>query len=213
MKTLLRNSPAQRSLARLAPPSHLNALGAAPALCRLLIVLSAAALATAGAIADAPPQVRRSVIRAAEISLNDRLARIFPDTPIAVTGQVRGVYIDGFGAVFTAEMNPVSDGTSLMHAVLRPDEKAQVKAKKIARIPELKKGMKEALVETAASLDPVPLDDQVVLEVVIDRFLWEDGSGYPSELLVQAPRRKLLDLKRAGNSASALDAAIKLTER
>lgn len=178
----------------------------------LLVAACLAALATAGAIADAPAQVRRSVIRAAEISLNDRLAKIFPDTPLSVTGQVRGVYIDGYGAVFTAEMNPVSDGTSLMHSVLRPEEKVQVKAKKIARIPELKKAMKEALVETAASLDPVPLDDQVVLEVVIDRFLWEDGSGYPSELLVQAPRRKLLELKRAGN-ASALDAAIKLTER
>lgn len=194
-------------------PSHLNALGVAPALCRLLIVLSAAALATAGASADTPATVRRSVIRSAELSLNERLARIFPDTPVAVTGQVRGVYLDGYGAVFTAEMNPVSDGTSLMHAVLRPDEKTQVLIKKKARIPELKKAMKEALVETAASLDPVPLDEQVVLEVVIDRFLWEDGSGYPAELLVQAPRRKLLELKRAGNNPAALDAAIKLTER
>ncbi len=170
--------------------------------------------AAAGAVADTPP-VRRAVIRAAERSLKDRLVRIFPDTPISVTGDPRGVYIDGYGAIFTAEMQPVSDGTSLMNSVLRPDDKVQVIAKKKARIPELKKAMKEALVETAASLDPVPLDEQVVLEVVIDRFLWEDGSGYPAELIVQAPRRKLLDLKRSGNvgGAAALDAAIKLTER
>lgn len=137
----------------------------------LLVAASLAALATAGAIADAPATVRRSVIRAAELSLNERLAKIFPDTPLAVTGQARGVYIDGYGAVFTAEMNPVMDGTNVVHPTLRADEKAQVKAKKIARIPDLKKAMKEALVETAASLDPVPLDEQVVLEVVLDRFL------------------------------------------
>jgi hypothetical protein len=179
----------------------------------LLAVLSLAVFGVAaGAVADTP-SVRRSVIRAAEISLNDRLSRIFPDTPLSLTSQTHGVYIDGFGAVFTARMNPISDGTSLMHAVLRPDEKVQILAKKKTRIPELAKGMKVALVETAASLDPVPLDDQVVLQVVVDRFLWEDGSGYPSELLVQAPRRKLLELKRTGDSASALDAAIKLTER
>lgn len=179
-----------------------------------LMISSLAVLAVAaGAVADTPAPVRRTVIRAAEHSLNDRLTRIFPDTPLSVTGQTRGVYIDGFGVVFTAEMSPVSDGTSLMHAVLRPEEKTQVLAKKKARIPELEKGLKEALVETAASLDPVPLDDQVVLEVVIDRFLWEDGSGYPSELLVQAPRRKLIELKRAGNGAAEVDGAIKLTER
>lgn len=177
----------------------------------LLVAISVAALAAAGAIADTSAPVHRSAIRAAEMGLNERLSRVFPDTPLAVTGQVRGVYLEGFGAVFTAEMNPVSDGISLMHSVLRPDEKAAVRAKKIARIPELKKAMKEALVETAASLDAVPLDDQVVLEVVIDRFLWEDGSGYPAELMVQAPRRRLVELKHSGNVG--LDAVIKVTER
>lgn len=167
----------------------------------------------AGAVADAPT-VRRSVIRAAELNLQGRLPLIFPDTQLALVAPPRGVYLDGFGAVFTAEMNPVSDGTSLMHSILRPEEKAQVKAKKIARIPELEKGMKAALVELGASLDPVPLDEQVVLQVVVDRFLWEDGSGYPSEVIVQAPRRKLVELKHSGNApAYAPDAVIKLTER
>jgi len=180
----------------------------------LLLVSSLAVVGVAvAAVADTPAPVRRPVIRAAERSLKDRLVRIFPDTPISVTGEPRGVYIDGYGAIFTAEMQPVSDGASLMNSTLRPEEKAQVIAKKKARIPQLEKAMKEALVETAASLDPVPLDEQVVLEVVIDRFLWEDGSGYPAELIVQAPRRKLLDLKRSAGGAAALDAAIKITER
>jgi hypothetical protein len=179
----------------------------------LLLVSSLAIVGVAAAaVADAPTPVRRAVIRAAEVSLKDRLVRIFPDTP-AVTGEPRGIYIDGFGAVFTAEMQPVYDGTSLMHAILRPEEKAQVLAKKKARIPEIEKALKGALVETAASLDPVPPDEQVVLEVVIDRFVWEDGSGYPAELMVQAQRRKLLELKRTNATGAALDAAIKLTER
>jgi hypothetical protein len=183
----------------------------------LLLVTSLAVLGVvvlggaAGAVADTPT-VRRSVIRTAELGLKERLLRIFPDNQFSVIGEPRGVYLDGYGAVFTAEMQPVSDGTSLMHSILRADEKVQVKAKKIASIPVLKKAMKEALVETGASLSAVPLDEQVVLEVVIDRFLWEDGSGYPAELLVQAPRRRLVEIKTSGNMAG-LDSVIKLTER
>lgn len=178
----------------------------------LISSLTFLGMVAAAAIADTPaPGVRRSVIRSAEISIKERLSRVFPDMPLSVTGDPRGIYLDGYGAVFTAEMEPVSDGTMMMHAILRPDEKAAVLTKKKARIPEIRKAMKETLVETAASLDPVPLDEQVVLEVIIDRFIWEDGSGYPAEIMVQAPRRKLLDLKRSGNAG--IDSVIKLTER
>lgn len=180
----------------------------------LLVISSLTVLGvSAAAIADTSAPVRRSVIRAAEIGIKGRLSHVFPDMAQALTGDPRGVYLEGYGAVFTAEMEPISDGTMMMHALLRPDEKAAVLAKKKARIPEIRKAMKETLVETAASLDPVPLDEQVVLEVIIDRFYWEDGSGYPAELMVQAPRRKLLELKRANATEAALDAAIKLTER
>ena len=54
-------------------------------------------------------------------------------------------------------------------------------------MPELEKALKEALVETGAALDPVPLDEQVVLEVVLDRFLWEDGAGYPARVAGPGP--------------------------
>ncbi len=165
--------------------------------------------ATAGAIADTPA-VPRTAIRAAELSLDERLQRIFPDTPSALVGTTRGIYLEGYGAVFTAEMEPVTDGTSLMNSVLRPEQKVEVLKKKVGRIPDLRKAMESALVETAASLDSVPLDEQVVLEVVIDRFLWEDGKGYPAELMVQAPRRKLLDIKHANGAGME---AIRVTQR
>ncbi len=165
--------------------------------------------ATAGAIADAPG-VSRAAIRGAERSLDERLQRIFPDNPSALVGATRGIYLEGYGAVFTAEMEPVTDGTSLMNSVLRPEQKVEVLKKKVNRIPDLRKAMENALVETAASLDAVPLDEQVVLEVVIDRFLWEDGKGYPAELMVQAPRRKLLDIKHANGAGME---AIRVTQR
>jgi hypothetical protein len=178
----------------------------------LLLAISLAVLGTAaGAIAEAPA-VSRPVIRSAEQSLDERLSRLWQDPgPMALVSRTRGVYLDGYGVVFTADMNPVSDGVNMFTPHLQDKDKVLIKQKKIARIPELKKALKEALVDTAASLDPVPLDEQVVLAVVIRRFEWEDGSGYPAEVVVQSTRRKLLDVKRA--NGAGLDAAIRLTER
>ena len=176
------------------------------ALLTSLVLLGSAA----GAVADAPG-VPRPVIRSAEQALDSRFSRMWADTPGALVGHTRGVYIDDYGAIFTAEISPVVLVDNPMTAIILPEQKAQVKQKKAARIPELKKALKEALVETAASLDPVPLDQQVAVEVVLLRYDWEDGTGYPAELIVQSTRRKLLEVKRA--NGAGIDAAIKVTER
>ena len=178
------------------------------ALLTSLVLLGSAA----GAVADAPGVgVPRPVIRSAEQALDARFSRMWADTPGALVGHTRGVYLNDYGAIFTAEISPVVLVDNPMTAIILPEQKAQVKQKKAARIPELTKAMKEALVETAASLDPVPLDQQIALEVVLLRYDWEDGSGYPAELIVQSTRRKLLDVKRA--NGTGIDAAVRVTER
>jgi len=172
-----------------------------------LVVIGGAA----AAVADTAAHVSRAVIRSIEISLDERLARIWPDTPMALTSHTRGLYLDGYGAVFTLEMNTASDGVGLMTTNLTPQMKVQVKQKKIERVPQLQKALSQALVDAAASLDPVPLDENVVIEVDLLRYSWEDGAGYPAEVLVQSTRRKLLDVKRA--NGVGLEAAVRVTER
>jgi len=176
-----------------------------------LPVLAIFAIACAAAVADTAVHVNRTVIRMVENSLNDRLSRLWPDTPMSVTSHTRGLYLDGYGVVFTVEMNTVSDGVGLMSSILTPQMKVQVKQRKIERMPQLQKALAQALVDAAASLDPVPLDEQVVIEVDLLRYTWEDGTGYPAELLIQSTRRKLLDVKRA--NGVGLDAALHITER
>jgi hypothetical protein len=177
---------------------------------QIALPFSVAMLAFA-AVADTPVHVNRSVIRSVEISLDERLSRIWPDTPMALTSHTRGIYLDGYGAVFTSEMNTASDGVGLMTTNLTPQKKIQVKQTKIDRMPQLQKALAQALVDAAASLDPVPLDEQVVIEVDLLRYSWEDGAGYPAEVMVQSTRRKLLDVKRA--NGVGLEAAVHVTER
>jgi hypothetical protein len=108
-------------------------------------------------------------------------------------------------------MNTASDGVGLMTTNLTPQKKMQVKQTKIERMPQLQKALAQALMDAAASLDPIPLDEQVVIEVDLLRYSWEDGAGYPAEVMVQSTRRKLLDVKRA--NGVGLEAAVHVTER
>jgi hypothetical protein len=146
------------------------------------------------------PRVARATLVAVEKNLDDRIARLWDDNPLAVLGSTRGLYLDGYGAVFTAEVNMVIGGTSLMHPVLNKEDKDRHRKKKFERLPQLKTAMKQALVAEAASLDPVPLDEQIVIAVYLSRYPWEDAAGLPSQIIMQAQRRKLLEVQRAGGA-------------
>lgn len=168
------------------------------------------ALAAVGYTAIIPSTVTRKAIRAMEDGLDKRFGTMWPDNPVAVVGPARGVYLEGYGAVFTTELNLANEGIALMHPILTPQEKAAVVQKKIERVPQLRKMLQEALVGTAASLDTMPPEQQVVIQVILDRFSWEEAPSYPAEMIAQATRQKLLDVKRA--SGAGMDAAIRITE-
>jgi hypothetical protein len=157
-----------------------------------------------------PATVARKAIRAMEDSLDKRFGTMWPDNPVAVVGPARGVYLEGYGAVFTTELNLANEGVALMHPFLTTQEKAQVVKKKIDRVPQLRKALQEALMGTAASLDAMPPDEQVVIQVVLDRFSWEEAPTYPAEVIAQSTRQKLLDVKKA--NGAGIDAAVRITE-
>jgi hypothetical protein len=160
--------------------------------------------------ADAPARVGRSVLVTVEKSLDDRFTRLWDDNPLALLGSTRGVYLDGYGAVFTAEVNPVVGGVTLMHPNWTKDDKDRHRKKKLDRIPRLRAEMKQALMAAAATLDPMPADQQVVLSVFLSRYPWEDPAGIPAQVTMQATKRKLLDAQQA--NGAGLDQAISVKE-
>jgi hypothetical protein len=79
-------------------------------------------------------------------------------------GPTRGVYLEGYGAVFTAEVNLVAGPQiGILTPSMTKQDYAQHRQKKLARIPELKKAMAKALADTAASpeMAAVPPDEQI----------------------------------------------------
>ena len=162
------------------------------------------------AMAGDSPRVSRSVMVSMERRLDERITRLWEDNPLSVLGLTRGIYLEGFGAVFTAEVNPAVQPLTLMNPVLTPQDKIKFRQKKLERIPQLKKALVEALADTASSLDPVPANEQVVIAVTLTRQQWEDTTGMPAQITVQGEKRKLIDAKRAGGAG--LDAVVRVTE-
>jgi hypothetical protein len=167
----------------------------------LLLVIAASAIAS-----DAP-RVPRTTLAAAEKSLDSRFGELWSDNPFIMLGPTRGVYLEGYGTVFTAEVNLVA-GPQIGILTMTKQSIAQHRQKKIDRIPELKKAMAKALADTAASpeMAAVPPDEQIVLVAFLSHFPWEDLTGMPSQIMMQGSKRKLMEAQREGGAA--LEASI-----
>ena len=169
----------------------------------LPLILVSAAYAAAGEA----PRVDRTQMKKVEESLDATLLRFTTDNSHTLIGLTRGVYLEGVGAVLTAEVILVNAPVNIMHPLPTKEEIVQMHKKKLERVPILKRVLKDALVSAAATLDTIPADEQVVIAVVVPRFTFEDATGLPAQITVQATKKKLLESKGA-----ALDALIRVTE-
>ncbi len=154
--------------------------------------------------------VSANVLKIVELSLDDRIKSLWPDNPFPIVRPTRGLYLDGYGAVFTVDVSPVLSTTSMMHPTVTKDE--VVKAHKVRgeRITQLRQAGRLAVADAAASLDPVPADDQITLVVYLAYHEWEDVSGMPGQMTFRGKKKALIDAKRAGGAALAQ--AVTVTE-
>lgn len=150
------------------------------------------------------PRITRAALSAVEKSCDSRFARSYDSFDLL--GTTRGVYLEGYGAVFSIELNLiVSPNLSPFHQSFTKIELARIHDRKVQRLPILKQQMREMLIASAASLENLPPSEQVVLGVSLFHYSWEDYSGLPSQIVMQAERQKLL-------SNATREAAIRMVE-
>lgn len=147
------------------------------------------------ALAPAPSgPPTRGEIDAMEQSMFQKLMRFHVDAPLEVLGPPRGIYLDGFGAVFTSEVNLVqAPGVSPFRPQLSKEDVARIHDAKLKRLPEFRELMKRMLVDSAMSLDRLPADEQMVVATIFFHNRWEDRSGLPQVIRMQAKRSALMD--------------------
>src|SRR5690242_18102299 len=116
--------------------------------------------------------------------------------PIDLLGATRGLYLNGYGVVFTTEMGLILTPTvNPFNRTITEDQKARVHSAKISRLAVLKQMMAESLRDMAGTLAQVPDTEQVVLAVRLDYLNWENTAGLPGLVVARADRRSAM----AGN--------------
>lgn len=164
----------------------------------------------AAAIAATTPRISGNLLKMVETSLDDRVKSLWPENPFSIIRLTRGLYLDGYGAVFTVDVSPVLSTTSMMHPTVTKDEVMKAHKVRLERVAELRTAMRMAVADAASSLDPVPADEQVTLVVYLTYHDWEDISGTPGQITFRGKKKALIDAKRAG--AAALAQAVLITE-
>ena len=150
----------------------------------------------AGGFGIAPSKIPLRALYPLERASDDKLRTIGEPNTMDVLGATRGVYLDGYGAVFTSEIS-LATGPALyaFHQTITPQEKAGTHQKMVQRLPVLRTVAKEMVRSLAASLPGIPDNQQIVLAVRLDYTSWEDTSGLPGLLMVKADRKSAM----AGN--------------
>jgi hypothetical protein len=176
--------------------------------------------ATASAPAPAPmPETKPSVSRITRVALQGiersvdrRYENTMDEDPFAILGATRGVYLDGYGVVFSTEID--LSPAAAPNPFGRPYGRGEIlllREKKKYRIDQVKASMRELMMNAAATLEGVRAEEKIALSVTIPYFSWEKSEGLPRQIIMVAPRRALLDAK-AGGPAEALTRATTFQE-
>lgn len=162
----------------------------------------------------AAPRLNLAAVTAMEKSFNRRLEReVLDGDPFLLLGLTRGIYIEGFGIVYSAEVNLAQGpGISPFHPEVTKEDVARLRQKKMARLPLLRNAMKQQLLDMAGSLDGLPAEQQIVLGVTLFRHSWEDTTGLPHQVVMQAQKRQLLEIQTGRRDRAQLDAVVRVQE-
>jgi hypothetical protein len=148
---------------------------------------------TVGGTPAAKVKIPISTLYLIERNCDDKLRGLGEPSTVDLLGATRGVYLDGYGTVFTTEIGLVSPPAIYpFHPKITDDEKVQQHKRKLQRMPILKTAMKDMMKAAAAGLSAMPDTQQIVFVVRLDNAKWEDTTGLPSMVLVRADRKSAL---------------------
>lgn len=138
------------------------------------------------------PRVTRPAMEVVEKNFNNALSSPGQADPFDLLGPTRGVYLEGYGAVFSTQVGLTA--APLIFPFRVQLSKADIDAvheKKVKNLAVLKRAMREMLVNAASSLTNLPPDEQIAVGVTLFYSSWEDKTGLPAQILMQAKKSQL----------------------
>ncbi len=160
----------------------------------LVLLLAAAAFG----FALTESRVSLAAVHAVESSVNQAFSPRGLD-PWDLVGETRGTYLDGYGILFTFEIDLVNAGSIVLSPFkpsVTPDEIAAIRDRKMKRLPELRDAMRTAMMDASTTLEGLPSREHVTLEATLLSYSWErNGKEMPRRVLMTAAKQQLLDAK------------------
>jgi hypothetical protein len=136
------------------------------------------------------PAPQRQSITDLEKRLDTKIAQVGGKDLVYLLGLTRGLYLTGYGAVFTQELDLIqTPGITPFHQQITPQEVVTVHQRKLANLAALRKSLRDMWADAAQSLTSMPDTEQVVLAVHLLYRSWEDTSGLPSQIVLKGQRR------------------------
>lgn len=164
-----------------------------------LLLLAAAVPAV---VAQRAVLVSRPAVAAVEQIFFNGLQKADRVDPFDTLAYPQGVYLPGYGVVFTAKVDLIqTPAVTPFRLSFTAKEVAQLRDRKLKKLPLLRTTMKAFLVSAAKSLDPVPAGERVVVAVALHHWSWEDSAGIPQQIVFHAERGALLSRLAAADSA------------
>ena len=162
--------------------------------------------------AASEPVVSIGSLKAVEGSINDKLKSNITD-PYELLGTARGTYLEGYGAVFTVEMDLVAGfyATPFRPAISEQDKNA-MRDRKERKLEALKETMRELMTRASGSLPGLPPQERLVMEAIFFNYSWENIKGLPHRIVLTAQSGKLQDALNRHASAAEIAALIGETE-
>jgi hypothetical protein len=148
------------------------------------------ALHAAGAGAIPATHIPQGMLLNLEKVFDGRLAAMDTADPLEVWGDTRGLYIEGFGTVFTTELSLiVTPGVTPFRPTIPDELRKQVHQRKLAHVPQLEDLMKDLMNTAARTLVTLPDDQKVVYAVRVRYLTYEDPTGLPVQILMTADKK------------------------
>ena len=168
-------------------------LALAPLLAQTARPVSTAAHVT-GAVDNAPARVSLSSLATLSRGFDRDFQMKTLADPIDVLGATRGIYLEGFGTVFTTELDLIRTPqlSPFRTTGFSDEEKAKIRQRKQAHIADVKRLMNAMLQSAARQLVGMPEDQQIVVAVQFLYLPYEDTAGLPGQMIVKATRRAIL---------------------
>jgi hypothetical protein len=172
-----------------------------------IFALAALVLQAGSRAADVPTKSDRT--RVVE-TIDNGFKGLFPDYPVEMLGVPHMIYIKGYGAVLSGELNLApGGGITPFHQTITRQDVDRTHQKKAERMTALRNEMQQLLVSSAETLKDVPDNEEVVLGISLFYWHWEERAGLPDQVVMHATKKALL---AAGKDKNALAAALRVQE-